>query len=68
MFAPGDFDRLAEQLGGIKGKFVMSINDVPQVRALFGGFDIEEVVTSYTVGKQAGSRGKRGELLVSMGV
>jgi len=43
-----------------------ALNRTTQAR--FGGFDIEEVVTSYTVGKQAGSRGKRGELLVSMGV
>jgi DNA adenine methylase len=65
MFAPEDFDRLAAQLKGIKGRFLMSINDVPEIRGLFGGFDIEEVQTSYTVGMKAGSRGRRGELLVS---
>lgn len=65
MFAPGDFDRLAEQLAGIEGKFLMSINDVPEIRARFSGFDIEEVVTSYTIGKQARSRQPRHELLVS---
>ena len=68
MFAPGDFEQLAGQLAGIQGTFLMSINDVPEIRERFGGFDIEEVAVSYTVGKQAGSRGKRGELLVSKGV
>ncbi len=65
MFARGDFERLAAQMAGIRGRFLMSINDVPQVRELFGGFEIEAVEVSYTVGRKAGSRGKRGELLVS---
>jgi DNA adenine methylase len=65
MFGPEDFDRLAEQLAGIEGKFLMSINDVPEVRAHFRGFDIGEIVTSYTIGKQTRSRKPRRELLVS---
>lgn len=65
MFARADFERLAEQLAGIRGRFLMSINDVPEVREVFGRFEMEEVEVSYTVGKQTGSRGKRGELLVS---
>ena len=68
MFAPEDFERLAEQLAGTKGRFLMSINDVPEIRELFGRFDIEAVEVSYTVGMKAGSRGKRRELLVSKGV
>lgn len=65
MFEREDFERLAEQLAGIRGRFLLSINDRPEVREIFGRFAIEEVETSYTVGKQAKSRGKRGELLVS---
>ena len=68
MFAAEDFDQLADQLAGIRGRFLMSINDVPEIRERFSGFDIEEVAVSYTIGKQAASRGKRGELLVSRGV
>ncbi len=64
MFARGDFERLATQPAGIRGRFLMSINDLPEVRELFGGFEIEAVEVSYTVGRKAGSRGKRGELLV----
>ncbi|MCA0871224.1 DNA adenine methylase [Seohaeicola saemankumensis] len=67
MFEPGDFARLADQLRGLKGRFLMSINDVPEIRELFAGFDLQEVSTSYTVGKKSGSRGQRGELLVSGG-
>lgn len=67
MFAPEDFARLADQLRGLKGRFLMSINDVPEIRELFASFALQEVSTSYTVGKQAGSRGTRGELLISGG-
>ncbi|PCH69840.1 MAG: DNA methyltransferase [Rhodobacteraceae bacterium] len=68
MFGAEDFDRLADQLAGIQGKFLMSINDVPEIRVRFSRFDIEEVMTSYTVGKQTRSRKPRAELLVSKGV
>lgn len=65
MFERADYERLAEQLARIKGRFLMSINDVPEVREVFDRFELTEVETSYSVGKKAGSRGKRGELLVA---
>jgi len=34
----------------IRGKFIMSINDVPGIRKLFKGYRIEEVATSYSAG------------------
>lgn len=64
LFQRADFERLAGVLAGVKGRFVMSINDVPEVREVFSGFDLTEVETSYTVGSKAGSRGKRAELVV----
>jgi DNA adenine methylase len=65
MFGRDEFARMAGLLRGIKGRFIMSINDVPDIREVFTGFDIEEVSTSYTIGKSNDSRGKRAELLVS---
>jgi len=35
-------------LSKIQGKFIMSINDVPEIRELFKGFHIEEAATSYS--------------------
>jgi DNA adenine methylase len=35
MFAQGDFARMADQLRGIAGRFVLSINDVPEIREIF---------------------------------
>lgn len=43
LFGREQFTIMAERLGRLKGRFVMSINDVPEVRALFGGFDPTEV-------------------------
>lgn len=51
-----DFAKLAERLGDIRGKFVLSLNDVPEVRALFRRFHIHGVELHYTAQKKAGRR------------
>jgi DNA adenine methylase len=53
-----DFEKLADRLSKIRGKFVLSLNDVPQVRKLFGNFHIQEVELHYTSQKAAGRRYK----------
>lgn len=63
MWCRQDFAALAEQLRGIKGRFILSINDVPEIQALFGWAEIEEVQTTYTVGGAGGRRAA--ELIVS---
>lgn len=65
MFAPEDFEHLADFMGAAEGKVVMSINDVPQIRELFADFQITEVSASYTVARKASARGERRELLVA---
>lgn len=62
MFERSDYARMASQLAGIQGRFVMSINDVPEVREVFRAFTIESVATTYTVGEKARPAA---ELLVS---
>jgi DNA adenine methylase len=64
MFAPEDFERLADQLAELKGKALMSINDTPEIREIFGGFDLVKVETTYTISKTRNARPKRAELLV----
>jgi DNA adenine methylase len=49
LFARADFERLAAVLDRIKGRFIMSLNDVPEVRRTFAAFTIEEVETTYRV-------------------
>jgi DNA adenine methylase len=53
---PEDFEKLAQQLKKLRGKFVLSLNDVPEVRSLFGRFHIERVDLHYTAQKHAGRR------------
>ncbi|WP_395173945.1 DNA adenine methylase [Roseibium alexandrii] len=48
VFSHEDFQRLADQLCNIKGRFIISINDVPEIREIFRGFNIEEVSLNYT--------------------
>ncbi len=62
IFRREDFERMATQLGGIRGRFILSLNDRPEVRETFRAFDIEAVRTTYTVGKAARSAG---EVLIS---
>jgi DNA adenine methylase len=61
-FSRADFECLAEQLGRIQGRFMLSLNDTPGVRACFAGFNLEPVVTGYSVGK---NRAPVGELIIT---
>lgn len=49
VFDRADFDRLADCLAGIAGKFILSVNDVPETRRAFARFQIERVETRYTI-------------------
>jgi len=48
LFNRDDFAALARQLAGIQGKFLLSINDTPEIRGLFKGFEIATVQTQYS--------------------
>lgn len=64
MFAREEFAAMAGVLKGIKGQFIMSINDVDEIRSVFGGFQLHPVITTYTIGKQKDARRPRSELLI----
>ena len=64
IFERADFERLRDILTGIKGRFIMSINDAGDIRSLYKKFIIETVDTTYLVmGK--GKKKKVNELLIS---
>jgi len=44
---------MAQLLGDIKGRFILSLNDHPEVRRIFAAFDMEEVGTTYTTGPKS---------------
>ncbi len=52
LFARSDFEGIAAQLAGIKGRFLLSLNDTPGVREVFAAFTIEEVRTTYQISGQ----------------
>lgn len=62
VFTRADFAALASQLAGIKGKFLMSLNDNEGVRETFSAFNVAAIETTYTVGVT--SRAAR-EVLIS---
>ena len=65
-FQAQDFIDLAAILKGIKGKFLMSINDTEEVREIFRDFSIQETTLKYSMSTTAKSRAKqRTELLIS---
>lgn len=65
VFARHDFEALADALACLRGKFLLSLNDTPGVRQVFGRFEIEAVETTYSIMGPAGAgRGKAGEVLI----
>jgi len=48
-----DYIEMARMLSSINGKFILSINDHPDMREVFKGFQIQEVSLIYSVGKKA---------------
>lgn len=48
-FARSEFEQLSQTLRDIKGRFLLSLNDVPAVREIFGWARFEEVSLTYSV-------------------
>lgn len=64
VFSAADFGRLSGLLEAIEGRFIMSINDTPEIRELFARFTIEPVELNYRLsGKVTPAR----ELIISGG-
>jgi len=64
LFKRDDFEDLATLLKDLKGRFIMSLNDVPEVRELFDWAKIQAVETTYTLG--GGNKAKKaGEVIIS---
>ncbi len=62
IFSETDFERLRDLLRGLQGRFILSLNDRPEVREMFAGFEMEEVSLNYRAsGKVTPAR----ELIIS---
>lgn len=68
-YGPADFVRLRDTLAAISGRFLLSLNDHPQVRDWFAAFQIRRVELRYSAGNSracSDTRTKvRGELLIT---
>jgi DNA adenine methylase len=62
-FTEKDYVDMAERLKGLRGKFLLSLNDVPEIRRIFGKFEIRPLVMTYSSQRKAGR--KYQELLIA---
>lgn len=64
-FCRDEFTEMADRLRTLKGRFILSLNDCPEVREIFSNFDVEKVAVPYSLTRQTHCRGERGELIIS---
>lgn len=62
-FKDEDFQRLADALASIKGRFLLTVSDCQEMRNIFKEFSIKPVSLSYSVAEQGGKIGR--ELIVT---
>jgi DNA adenine methylase len=62
-FTTADFEKFEERLRGLQGKFILSLNDTPEVRTLFRRFTIRAVELAYSAQKHSGR--KYGEVFIT---
>lgn len=63
-FGLEQYDRMAELLKSMKGKAVVSVNDIPAMRTAFDGLRLRPLSITYTVGNAA-NRSASSELLIT---
>jgi len=64
-FGLEQYDLMAQAMGAMKGKAVVSVNDIPEMRQAFSGHHFKRVSISYTVGASGRGREPKGELIIS---
>jgi len=52
-FGRAEFEELGETLRNLKGQFILTLNDVPEIRRIFSWASIEPVRLNYTAGGKA---------------
>ena len=55
-FKEEDFRELVRLLADLQGKFILSLNDVPEVRSIFSDFRIQSIQLAYSAQKKIGKR------------
>lgn len=65
LFGRDEYSAMAERLAQLKGRFILTVNDVPELREIFGGFAIDGVGVTY--GLQGGPGVAAREIIVTGG-
>ena len=61
-FEFAQYEKMAELMSRLKGKAILSLNDHPDIRRVFGAFQMDSTGITYTVG--GGKGAERSELLI----
>jgi DNA adenine methylase len=64
LFDRSEFDHMAEVLAHLRGRFLLSLGDRPEVRHIFRNFTMQQVETTYGIAG-AGRSARASELLIS---
>jgi DNA adenine methylase len=64
LFGRDQFAVMAERLARLKGRFILSINDVPSIRETFAAFQAKEAELLYTI---SGGKGQPARELIFSG-
>ena len=62
-FGLEQYDHIADLARSIKGKMIISVNDIPEMRKAFSGLTIDTTEITYTVGG-ADRSARRSELII----
>ncbi|MDT8758224.1 DNA adenine methylase [Sphingomonas psychrotolerans] len=63
LFGRGEFEEMAAVLANVRGRFILSLNDTPEVRRIFAEFDAAGAELLYSVSGGAGTKAR--ELIIS---
>jgi len=63
-FPFSEYEKMAEIMSTLQGKAVLSINDHPDIRRVFSGFEMIPLQLRYTIGKQSTPVQPSGELII----
>ena len=62
-FGLENYNCMAELARSIKGKMIISVNDIPEMRQIFSGLNIQTVDISYNL-KVTGKSSRKKELII----
>lgn len=64
-FGLEQYDQMAMLARTIKGKMIISVNDIPEMRQAFAGLAMRHVDINYTVGGAGRTKDKARELIIT---